>query len=74
MGRETQQPGWVTALPTCWPEASAECWRDRRRDDGGDGFFPRILAVCCLSSIGCLVLMFLLLGFVAVILMCVLCK
>jgi len=66
--------GWVTASPTCWPEASVECWSDRRHDDGGDGFFPWILALYCLSSVGSLVLMFLLLGFVAVILMCVLCK
>lgn len=64
--------GGSAASPTCWPEASVECWSDRRHGMMvGMVSFPRILAAHCWSSIGSLVLMFLLLGFVAVILKCV---
>uniref|UniRef100_A0A8C2R2G6 Transmembrane 9 superfamily member n=1 Tax=Capra hircus TaxID=9925 RepID=A0A8C2R2G6_CAPHI len=53
-----------------WSETSVERRSDRRRGD--DGFFPRTLEIHWLSIINSMVLVFLLVGFVAVILMRVL--
>ncbi|XP_016061353.1 PREDICTED: transmembrane 9 superfamily member 1 isoform X2 [Miniopterus natalensis] len=53
-----------------WSETSVEHRSDRRRGD--DGFFPRTLEIHWLSIINSMVLVFLLVGFVAVILMRVL--
>ncbi|KAM9202970.1 transmembrane 9 superfamily member 1 isoform 2-T2 [Dugong dugon] len=54
-----------------WSETSVEHRSDRRRGDDG-GFFPRTLEIHWLSIINSMVLVFLLVGFVAVILMRVL--
>ncbi|XP_049562081.1 transmembrane 9 superfamily member 1 isoform X2 [Orcinus orca] len=54
-----------------WSETSVERRSDRRRGDDG-GFFPRTLEIHWLSIINSMVLVFLLVGFVAVILMRVL--
>ncbi|XP_071070104.1 transmembrane 9 superfamily member 1 isoform X2 [Dasypus novemcinctus] len=54
-----------------WSETSVEYRSDRRRGDDG-GFFPRTLEIHWLSIINSMVLVFLLVGFVAVILMRVL--
>ncbi|XP_068954026.1 transmembrane 9 superfamily member 1 isoform X2 [Petaurus breviceps papuanus] len=54
-----------------WSETSAERRGDRRHGDDG-GFFPRTLEIHWLSIINSMVLVFLLVGFVAVILMRVL--
>ncbi|XP_024608971.1 transmembrane 9 superfamily member 1 isoform X3 [Neophocaena asiaeorientalis asiaeorientalis] len=56
-----------------WSETSVERRSDRRRGDDG-GFFPRTLEIHWLSIINSMVLVFLLVGFVAVILMRVLRK
>ncbi|TKC38211.1 hypothetical protein EI555_015807 [Monodon monoceros] len=54
-----------------WSETSVERRSDRRHSDDG-GFFPRTLEIHWLSIINSMVLVFLLVGFVAVILMRVL--
>lgn len=56
----------------CWSETSVEYWSARCYGDDDGGSFPQTLEIYWLSIINFIMLMFLLVGFVAVILMQVL--
>lgn len=74
----TQRPtAWTNDSLThtfgmCWSETPVEYWSARCYGDDGGGSFPQTLEIYWLSIINFIMLMFLLVGFVAVILMHVL--